>query len=305
MEGIIIPSLNILRKPFYTRKMREITVQNNESFDLTNFQIDITLDGVFYTLGPNNLVLTCDGQRLSYWVEEFSFYRFVRLWTKLMLPASSTKIIQLWYDGCVPWGQSPEDTMLFFDCFDSDRGWNKILDGGGSYTIEDGYWKMTGGSDDTKWVSNDSFEAVQNLRVLTRVKKAFSGSGSNCQLGIAASDASGTISLGCDYPSSPTAFKRDPGWVAVYTDSLEILKWRRLEAKHINGVSFDLWSYEWDEKVLLGSDTADTQSSTTSDRCFLKCYGGEYWLDWIALAKATTNSPTVTIGAEKSVFRSW
>ena len=303
--GLVIPSLNILRKPFYTRKVREITVQNNESFDLTDFQIDIALDGMFYTLDPNNLVLTCAGRWLPHWVEAFSFYSSVRLWPKLTLPTTATKIIQLWYDGCVPWWQSPEDTMLFFDHFDSDRGWNKVVDGGGSYTIEDSCWKMTGGSSDTKWVSNGSFEAVQHLRIIARFKKGFSGSDSNCQFGISKSDGSGTITLGCDYPSSPTTFKRDPGWVSIYTDSLEILKWRKLEVEHINGMSFKLWSYEWDEKALLVSGTAGTQSSTTSDRCFLKCYKGEYWLDWIALAKATANSPTVTVGAEKNVFRSW
>ena len=301
--GLVIPSLNILRKPFYTRKVREITVQNNESFDLTDFQIDIALDGMFYTLDPNNLVLTCDGRRLPHWVEEFSFYRSIRLWTKLTLPASATKVIQLWYDGCVPWGQSPGDVMLFFDHFDSDRGWNKVVDGGGSYTIEDSCWKMIGSAHDTKWVSNDSFEAVTNIRIIVRYKKASTGSGFNCEFGAAQSNSYGQVSLACDYPSSPVTFKRNPGWTALYTDPKEVLRWRRLEAMHINGQSFRLWSFEYDERILLKEDSAGNISGATC--CYLKCYRGVNWVDWIALAKATANSPTVTVGAEKNVFRSW
>lgn len=109
---------------FFTKRKRTITIQNNEASDLTDYQVCIEIsDTDFFTKAdPNNLVIADKGVILPYWVETWKRPDGkARIWTKVNLPASGSKTIDLYYDGYTSKTQQDGDSVFeFFDDFDSD-----------------------------------------------------------------------------------------------------------------------------------------------------------------------------------------
>jgi|GEM_PF-5597799 len=142
----------------YTRYYRDITVQNNESEDLTDYQVCIEISDAdfFIKADPNNLVIIDGDTTLSYWVETWKRPDSkARIWTKVNLPASGSKTIKLCYGGYVDWiNQNGDDVFELFDDFEGETLdtskwvlWLELADA--SYEIADSHLIIhagTGGS---------------------------------------------------------------------------------------------------------------------------------------------------------------
>lgn len=289
MEGIIIPSLNILRKPFYTQKVREITVQNNETFDLTQHPCQVILPSI-----PSNMIFLCDGNEIPYWVSDL-----VRgeIFITLDLPASGSKVVQMFYGGAKEFldfqRYMPVDTQVF-----SCKRWTQaILD---------------------KYCSYTSVEPEPSG--LLRTYGISGGRGAVYVKDLILSDVEVAIKYKVGTGWAAVRIREDHYWFKVSTGyfvkdegtNLASFSYATIGYNRFRMVGSDLESSDelWGNVPASWSFVTSTTDSDYQNAGYVYLYSQEddgNWAKWgeFLVRKATTNEPTVTVGAEKNVFRSW
>jgi len=120
MRRSILDKLQYNSKPIYFRK---INITNNENSDLSDYQVCIEINdsNFFEKANPNNILLVENDIVLPYWIEEWKRPSGkVKIWTKLNLKASESKIIYLYYGDDFNISPNGDDVFIFFDDFDGD-----------------------------------------------------------------------------------------------------------------------------------------------------------------------------------------
>jgi hypothetical protein len=131
---------------------REVTITNNVAQDLTDYQVNFTLDtasliaqGKMRSDCGDIRVTLSDGQTLlPYWNETACNTNNTKIWVRIpLIPAGGTITIQVWYGN--PSATSAADGYAVFDYFDNfESGFNttnwQYISGSGSmtYTVSNG-----------------------------------------------------------------------------------------------------------------------------------------------------------------------
>ena len=312
-----IDLINQINKPVYVQRFREITITNNESSALTDFQVPIEIGGDFLDKAdPNNLFLVDSGNVVyPYWVEEWKRPTGkARIWTKVDLVASGSKTLKLYYQGIA--GDNPpngDDVFEFFDDFDGDEldssKWSSGTISGVTQTVENSQLKISG----TSSGSGYSYIAASDGIV--------SG---DCELWAKA--RSKDIS---DQVNQEVKFRvTGNDWAtAAFRDVSGSPKWRK-QGKHggtnytaydedrfknetkfmIRRVGSEVRSHYWDSfawqeigSVYTGFSTSDT--SVTIGSYYNSAESQEVYWDWVLYKKYTANEPSVTVGSEQVAYR--
>ena len=294
---LVIPSLNILRKPFYTRKMRKITVQNNESFDLTDYPVQILIQG---QVRPD-FVCVQNGKVVPHWVRRI-WPDFAEIYACIDLPTSGQARVELYYEGHVwdslyPW--SPGEAKCFSDDFRS-AGAERF------YTM-DGDYDMSGGvlhGYHTGW-----FTAKVTGLSLQDVYAEFSMKPYRgwCVLQIRNIDGSNRYWFGYNGSSMGLRKRVNGTWSNPKTFSGSASVWHHFKVKMV-GSSYEMWEMDRDSNLRTYSSKisgTDTDITGSSEVALAGQENHDHYYAAFFVRKATTNEPTVTVGAEKNVFRSW
>ena len=115
---------------------RKITITNNSSNDLTDYQVAIDLDSSNFDFSKANSdgsdirFTDSDGETLlSYWIESWdSANSKAKIWVKVpSIPASGSVDIYMYYGNSSATDEgNPEQVFDFFDHFDNTNKWTKI-----------------------------------------------------------------------------------------------------------------------------------------------------------------------------------
>ena len=133
----------------HTQYYRNISIQNNENFDLVNYQLCIEFYDIslFRKADPNSLIIIDNDEPLPYWVQTWNqLDNKIRIWTKINIDANATKTIQLHYGGYIKESkQNGEQVFELFDDFNTTQlDPNKwIVEG--PYNINNSYLMLSPG----------------------------------------------------------------------------------------------------------------------------------------------------------------
>lgn len=301
-----IDLLEQINKPHYPLRYREITVSNNETSALSDFQVPIEIGGDFLDKAdPNNLFLVDDnGVLYPYWVEQWKRPTGkARIWTKVDLPASGNKILNLYYDGIV--GENPangDDVFEFFDDFDggllnTDK-WTEI----NNTTISLSSSNIAL-SDDGQIESKDSFgnghifeSRVYATEQDSNFLRLYKDSDNFYELGNSDADAND------NFERVRLRTKLSGTYYDVAVDKLDIrgvhkrYKLRRRSNGYIDA---------YQEDSLVGTQSSHLVSSDLKLRLNVWDSSQESTLyaDWVFVRKYTANEPSVSVGSEKIIYR--
>jgi len=301
-----IDLLEQINKPHYPLRYREITVSNNETSALSDFQVPIEIGGDFLDKAdPNNLFLVDDnGVLYPYWVEQWKRPTGkARIWTKVDLPASGNKILNLYYDGIV--GENPangDDVFEFFDDFDggllnTDK-WAEI----NNTTISLSSSNIAL-SDDGQIESKDSFgnghifeSRVYATEQDSNFLRLYKDSDNFYELGNSDADAND------NFERVRLRTKLSGTYYDVAVDKLDIrgvhkrYKLRRRSNGYIDA---------YQEDSLVGTQSSHLVSSDLKLRLNVWDSSQESTLyaDWVFVRKYTANEPSVSVGSEKIIYR--
>jgi len=291
----------------YLQKMhlREITVTNNETSDLSGFQIPIEIGGDFLDkANPNNLILTIDDEVIPYWVEQWRRPSGkARIWTKLDLSASGSETIKLYYGGF--WDNPPNGNNVFelFDDFDGDD------------------------LDTDKWTHVADTVSFSNNNIL------LSGDG---QIESVQSFGSGYI-----FESRCYATEQDSNFLRLYIDSDNFVELGNSDADEADnfekirlrtkesGTYYDISDEKLDfrgvhkryklkrrdnnyidayqEDDFIGTQSTHILSGDMKLRFNVwdSSQNSTLYLDWVFVRKYTANEPSVSVGSEQVIVRAW
>ena len=314
----------LTRRPQRTYRRRAITITNNESSELADFQVEIPFTNP-ETYGRSFIELLRQGGvrftgpdgPVPHWAFQHAD-NIIAYIVKVTLPASASKVIHMHYGGYVenPW--SGEDVFWFFDDFlgsaiDTDK-WDAefVEDGSGSgiWTVENSFLKLQpNGPSIGRIVKETLIPSTSTDMIIEAMTKIGTMNGLP-DYGLLARFTDTThIYMWCfcywdvSYDNIGMAVK-NPGWsdLGGVAERTVVDRWCDLRFQLI-GTS--LKGYV---NGILGKDV--TNSALTQGRPGLladDAYGGNgiYWFDNFRVRKATANMPGVSIGAEELVTRRW
>ena len=299
--------------------VREITITNNESSALTDFQVPIEIGGDFLEKAdPNNLIITENDSVLPYWVEQWKRPSGKALiWTKVDLVASESKSLKLFYGGI--WDNPPNggNVFQFFDDFEgSELGDSWTYNNNGTLTVENSFVKLeTGTTSGTSCHFGRS--CSESLPYIVEARKYANAWGSG-------DDRSATIYMedsGSNNAINLTLFRTNDGdyrvankvsgsWNAQQTLATGL----KLDTVYKVKVTYDnsnvIVTLYNDNGAQIASHTFSSFSFTPAllrlqsynNGSSTNCIG---LFDWVFLRKYTSNEPSVTIGSEQVELRTW
>ena len=305
----------------FTKYRRTISVQNNESIDLNDYQVCIEIADIDFIVkaDPDNLVLQDGNIVLPYWVESWKRPDGIaRIWTKLSLPASSTKQITLYYGGCVSWvHQNGDNVFEFFDDFDEDSlNSSKWQDQVGTYLTHPSNVKLVRETQTGLIRNNQSWNTGYNF--VSRVKFITSPADETYIYMAVFDDWDGYWH---DVQVAKTNTENDNGCRhrvrgggSFIKD--ELYKMDMYEFVNLKLQWYDTTSRGFFRRFLLDSDYIEIGSPVTNftsnplTHLQIAMYanaddGGSASVDFVYVTKYTTNEPTITVNTEQQQNVSW
>ncbi len=293
------------------RYRRDITVQNNETTDLTDYQICIEIsDADFFTKAdPNNLIIKDGSVVFPYWVETWiRSDGIARIWTKVSLPASSSKTLQLYYGGITDTQQDGDSVFEFFDDFDGSEldtnKWNTSYDifntgKDVTFSVQNSLLFATINADDNECIiANNSIQGDYRLKA----KGGFKTSQYNSQHGIIFCynrvNAPGDMFYWVKYTTTNNYFilRKDDA-----SADPPILDYKNLNTQYnvteVKKIGSDFYCInEWG--VSLHGIDSDYTNNDAVGLFFAYDIGTVVWFDYFLVTKLTQNEPTVSVSGE-------
>jgi len=300
--------------------LREITVTNNESSALSDFQIPIEIGGDFLNkTDPNNLIITDDNLILPYWVEQWKRPAGKsRIWTKVDLGVSVSKTLKLFYGGYFDNSPNGDNVFEFFDDFDGNsldtNKWNPLPT---HALIENSRLKFS---------HNDTFDETlssvdtygPNIICETNLSKCEPAT--DIQVGV-------QMSVSSPPPKIYAIFRQDDskesvpkyltevynsGWSLAAQDSTNrYTSAARIQITLISSgdrVKIRYISKEKGYDAITSVTNYEGYNSPHNIELRAKNFVSQNALvefDWVFVRKYTANEPTVSIGSEQQIVRSW
>jgi len=283
------------------KRYREITVTNNESSNLVDFQICIEIGGDFLEkANPNNLILVDENNLIyPYWIEEWKRPSGkAKIWTKIDLNASEIKKFKLYYQGII--GDSllnGDEVFEFFDDFD-----DNLLDS-------------------SKWSITGTIELLDSNIILN-----------NSDNLISVNDfGNGYIQETCCYATEQdinfARFVLDDDNFYELGNHTDVSNYRRMKLRtKLAGTYYDITSDKCDFRCsykhyklvrrsngyvdayqnnsLIGTQSSHLISGDMKIRINVwdNTQESSLYIDYIFVRKYTANEPTISIGSEKILY---
>jgi len=293
---------------------REVTITNNVAQDLTDYQVNFTLDtanliaqGKMRSDCGDIRVTLSDGQTLlPYWIESWSNTtcnrNTTKIWTKVpLIPASASTVIQVWYGNSSATSMANGGAVFeYFDDFDTlnTTYWDSI--GGTSVGVTSGYLRLYYGTG-TPWYAGvaHTFPSAQNNLSFTVLWRNLGSDPST----VSDPDRGG---LGLQAAGIGTA-----AGITVYTDIIRFCVnnalvssinigsnynvWRKLEIQ-MSGTNVNMLV----DDVLYYSASNYNPSSYPVNSVALSIagYNHEEHADWFFIRKYTFPEPSTIVSAE-------
>ncbi len=229
---------------------------------------------------------------LDYWIEEYVDSDCAVFWVEIpnipQNPENAT--IYIYYGKDVTTTSNGENTFILFDDF-NDGTINAIWSQSGSMSESDGYLKIDG---ENAYVEA-SFDGLQNLKVITKVRQYIRDSQEGWEISLLTSgyDIDDYFDL-YDYKDWLRMSRRGVG-VQDYTSVSINTNWHKIKIV-IYGDAFK----EWYDGSLALDDTKPSSETYTYIRLKNNVRDtGKVWFDYVALAKYIDPEPTHGIWGEE------
>ncbi len=291
-----------------------VTITEHSGSALINHQVRVDLN---FTTGmkadfSDIRFTTSNGQTLiDFWIEDYTASTEAIVWVEVPnLPASTTTDIYVYYSNPTAiTASNGTNTFVFFDHFDTFSGWSNI----GSGLVQSDNTTFPNTSTLAKVTQCDPSGGVKLLgstisdfRLITREIRASSGP-SGCGLnryGLEDGSYNGyNINRNADTGANgkPFGFERRTGGSSNNHVNSNMNQpwdiWYRTELKrcsaNTNNITATLFK---DDRTLIGSTTGTDTQYSSFDRLTVRG-GRDYHIDFMAVAKYTCSSPSISLGA--------
>jgi len=310
--------LEQIYKPINIIRYRDITITNNESSVLSDFQVPIEIGGDFLDkANPNNLIITDSNDViLPYWIEEWKRPNGkAKIWIKLDLPASGSKILKLYYQGIIGDNSSNgDDVFLFFDDFDGNNlntdKWSKSSELNLTFSNSEIRFLSNSSTYYGLW-TNENFPKSLNVvtEVLMRVENY---SGENFRFRHR-TDVTNDKGIDFVHGNNWRVDYRDTGsWTVLgnltgqqnYKFAPQKLRIEKRSELLYYMKIFERKETTWEESSSL-SYTFDPSSIADTFRIqfYYNNVSGWVKMDYILMYKYISNEPTVSVSSEKVIAR--
>ena len=289
----------------YTKKRRIITITNNNSEDLENYQCLIEIDDQDFlnSVNLNNLVFEFNDVILPYWIEEWKRPSGkAKIWIKVPFIESNDSInIYMYYNGLTPFSQNGDDVFEFFDDFENSTKFSGPLSG---FTYVNNTWLKENSLSSTGGIGY--YLTISNLDVRLKLKysnyQAFAlrlANSSNEEINVrsrnyytnriygdvwngSSFEKNSYISIGHLRESCFFRITKYSNTIQHYYKSIKDNDWESVGAS-IN------YAFGSISNVTLIFDSLDHNVS----------------FDYIFVKKYITNEPTTSINKEESIYKKW
>jgi len=293
----------------------KITIPNNTTTDLTDFQVAIELDdtwdgwGLVKSDGSDIRVTDAGGSTLlPHWIEEFdATNKTARIWVRVpSIPANGSVDVYLYYGN--PNATDASDGSAVFEFFDDFDGssldtskWESARwTGSGAYSasVKEGYVEIYSASDTAAGVvSKQSFQ----FPFIEEFKWKFIQGTEGWAVITQTAGGSDSDWVRHGYVITKTEYyyqKRTSGTITTYTHFGRSAPSNWVVGKIIWEANNSAY---YEDGALVHSGTQDRYSSGSNYLEFLTWNGGKINIDWVFVRKYAEQEPTVTIAAREDL----
>jgi len=319
---IILPAYALDNWVYY----RQITVTNNAAQNLSDYQVNFTLNTLaLIAQGKmrsdcSDLRVTLDDRQtlLPYWIEPNTCNTgATKIWTKLpSIPANSSLIIYVWYGN--PQATSVMNGSAVFPLYTdwesgTLEGWS-ILNGGGTGTgsvvlVDERYQlKLYAPNSNNRVLANRAVNTSNAGYMLETVLRTDSSVSDAIGMGFGSGDM---ISASVDSPKNAYIYYVGRGYNAydyIYKSAAGSQSQLAVRSNSLAPYSYYRLGFAWfgnnlsaffnGVKVLSASDS----SFNNFTHVFLSAAAGNYYFDWVTVRKFISPEPGVSIGPEQKIF---